>query len=145
MIKEQLAIYDDRKEQLAIAINKKVRDKTGVEPVSITVMLGVLSVMFSALRLYCQWKANRAQKQQQENNTSPTPNENTPINPNSINKDLKVEGGFLAKRRARRAVKSQLTPTQYREYGDVIVDSIFEVGIETPSNELADIINSQSV
>ena len=91
-----------------------------IDPVTISIILGIISLIINALRLYCQIKHNRedAEKIQGESQ-----------NP-----------GPIARRLVARHVRKQLGREEYQQCGQYYIDAIFRTCAESSTEEIMELL-----
>jgi len=92
-----------------------------VDPMTIMLICSILSTIFSALRLWCQWRQGQKASGDQ-------------IKEVCANPPLRV------RRRIHRVVREKLGPEKYRQYGNQMVDSILQAGIDASPAEIERLI-----
>lgn len=106
-------------EQAARRVSADTREKNEVfiDPATIMLICSILSVIFSAMRLWCEWRNNRK--------------------PSGENiREVCIQKPMWVKRRVNRIVKKKLDDETYREKGQHIVESIFNAGASSTPEEL---------
>lgn len=106
-------------EQAAQRVNDRAKEKeVFIDPATIMLICAILSAVFSAIRLWCEWRRNKKV-------------EGKDIREACVTKPLWV------KRRIHRVVYKELGHQKYYELGgDNIVDSILEAGAYSTPEEL---------
>jgi len=93
-----------------------------VDPLTLMLICSILSTVFNALRMWCQWKQN----QKADGNT---------IKEVCANPPLRI------RRRLHRVVRQQMGDEQYRRDGDRVVTNILKAGADAFPAELEYLAN----
>lgn len=104
-------------QRLSVSANNNNSQQTFIDPLSLSVYMSIISILFSALKLWCKWK------------------EGQKANGSDIQAVCR-RPSFYIRRRVHRVVREQLGEDRYRTHGNELVAAIFKAGVDASTDEL---------